>query len=83
MHFEEVNVAEFVLKMRPLIAGRASDFMRERLIWNMVQKKTNGRRETSLEAYEILFLGDNEDLNKAQSVGIKVGLIGKLSEVIC
>lgn len=83
MHFEEVNVAEFVLKMIPLIFGRTSDFLRERPIWNMGQKKTNGRRETSLEAYEMLFLADNEDLNKAQSVGIKVVLIGKLSEVIC
>lgn len=56
--------------------------MKGRPVWNMNQRNPDGRRETSLEPFEI-FLRDDEDLKKARRVGIKVRLTGKSSEVTC
>lgn len=49
----------------------------------MDQRKSDERRETSLETFKILFLRDHENSNKARRVGMMVGLTRKFSQVSC
>lgn len=45
--------------------------MKEKQIWSTDQRQPRGKRETSLKAIAILFLGDDERLKK-QKRGLKV-----------